>query len=316
MSAPRRVMVLTHIGRPAAVSAGCEVVARLDAAGATVVVPHSEWAVLAADPSLTAHPSSLDVLPGAGDAAAVLAAQVDVVVVLGGDGTILRAAELVRGTQVPLLGVNLGHFGFLAESDPDVLSETVARVVAGAYSVEQRMTADVRVWCDGDVIYEGWALNEVSVEKASRERILDVIIEVDRRPLTRFGCDGVVVATPTGSTAYAFSAGGPVVWPEVEALLVTPISAHALFARPLVVQISSVVAVETLPTLGGEGVLWSDGRRMFALPPASRIEVRRGRHPVQLARLAPAAFTERLVNRFRLPVGGWRGPAAPTESAS
>jgi NAD+ kinase len=304
----RRVLVVSHVGRAAARVATLEVVDRLVAAGVEVAVVEPEWRVLCRD---RARPPRVDVLPAPGDAdpgAAVDGA--DAVVVLGGDGSILRAAELVRGREVPLVGVNLGHFGFLAENDPDDLGRTVARVVAGDYAVEQRMTVDVQVLSDGQVLHRDWALNEVTLEKASRERMLDVVVEIDGRPLTRFGCDGVVVATPTGSTAYAFSAGGPVVWPEVEALLVAPISAHALFARPLVVQPSSLVALETMPALGGEGLVVADGRRDVALPPTARIEVTRGEHPVRLARLAPVPFTERLVNKFRLPVGGWRGPAA------
>jgi NAD+ kinase len=308
MTPARRVLVVSHVGRVAARAATLEVVDRLTAAGVEVAVVEPEWRVLCRD---RAHPPRVDVLPTPGDAdpgATVDGA--DAVVVLGGDGSILRAAELVRGRDVPLVGVNLGHFGFLAENDPDDLGRTVARVVAGDYEVEQRMTVDVRVLSDGQVLHRDWALNEVTLEKASRERMLDVVVEIDGRPLTRFGCDGVVVATPTGSTAYAFSAGGPVVWPEVEALLVAPISAHALFARPLVVQPSSLVALETMPALGGEGLVVADGRRDVALPPTARIEVTRGEHAVRLARLAPVPFTERLVNKFRLPVGGWRGPAA------
>ncbi|MGF1662299.1 MAG: NAD kinase [Kineosporiaceae bacterium] len=307
MTPARRVLVVSHVGRAAARVAALEVVDRLVAAGVEVAVAEPEWQVLCRD---RPHPPRVDVLPLPGDAdpgATVDGA--DAVVVLGGDGSILRAAELVRGREVPLVGVNLGHFGFLAENDPDDLGRTVARVVAGDYAVEQRMTVDVRVLSDGEVLHRDWALNEVTLEKASRERMLDVVVEIDGRPLTRFGCDGVVVATPTGSTAYAFSAGGPVVWPEVEALLVAPISAHALFARPLVVQPSSLVALETVPALGGEGLVVADGRRDIPLPPTARIEVTRGEHPVRLARLAPVPFTERLVNKFRLPVGGWRGPA-------
>jgi NAD+ kinase len=159
---------------------------------------------------------------------------------------------------------------------------------------------------DGHVVHRDWALNEASVEKAARERMLEVVIEVDGRPVSGFGCDGVVCATPTGSTAYAFSAGGPVVWPEVEALLMVPISAHALFAKPLVTSPDSVLAVEVQhSTL--QGVLWCDGRRTVPLPPGARIEVRRGAVPVRLARLHHASFTDRLVAKFALPVAGWRG---------
>jgi NAD+ kinase len=155
---------------------------------------------------------------------------VELVMVLGGDGTILRAADLVREVDVPLLGVNLGHVGFLAESERADLAQTVEWIARRDYTVEERMTIDVQVWVRGQKIWHTWALNEAAIEKANRERMLEVVTEVDQRPLTTFGCDGIVLATPTGSTAYAFSAGGPVVWPEVEALLIVPISAHALFA--------------------------------------------------------------------------------------
>ncbi len=163
------------------------------------------------------------------------------------------------------------------------------------------------VFRDGELVTSTWALNEASVEKAARQRMLEVVVEVDGRPLSRFGCDGVVCATPTGSTAYNFSAGGPVVWPGVEALLMVPISAHALFSRPLVVAPSSTLAVEVLARTEGAGVLWCDGRRTVDLPPGARIEVRRGERPVRFVRLHEAPFTDRLVAKFGLPVQGWRG---------
>jgi NAD+ kinase len=169
------------------------------------------------------------------------------------------------------------------------------------------MTLEVHAFEDGHQVFSSWALNEVTVEKASRERMLEAVVEVDGRPLSRWGCDGVVCATPTGSTAYNFSAGGPVVWPQVEALLMVPISAHALFARPMVVAPTSVLAVELLARTEGAGVLWCDGRRTVDLPPGARIEVRRGTSPVRLVRLHQAPFTDRLVAKFDLPVEGWRG---------
>jgi NAD+ kinase len=236
--------------------------------------------------------------------------EIELAIVLGGDGTILRAAELVRGGTAPVLGINMGHVGFLAESERDDMDDAVRRVIDRDYRVEERLALSVRVKDSTDaVIYETWALNEATVEKASRERMLEVVIEVDGRPLSSFGCDGVVVATPTGSTAYNFSAGGPVIWPSVEAIAVVPLSAHALFARPLVVGPEAPIAIEVLERTSGVGILWCDGRRSHELPPGARVVVRRSTEPVRLARLHPPAFTDRLVRKFRLPVTGWRGPA-------
>lgn len=231
----------------------------------------------------------------------------ELAVVIGGDGTILRAAELARESGTPLLGVNLGHVGFLAEAEHDDIEFTIDAIVNRRYTSEERLTIDVSVFRERELVATTWALNEASVEKAARERMLEVVVEVDGRPLSRWGCDGVVCATPTGSTAYNFSAGGPIVWPGVEALLMVPISAHALFARPMVVSPSSVLAVEVLARTEGAGVLWCDGRRTVDLPPGARIEVRRGHTPVRLARLHQAPFTDRLVAKFDLPVAGWRG---------
>jgi NAD+ kinase len=294
MTDKRSVLIVTHTGRPGAVRSGQLVLSRLNEAGIAARVLDSEAEDLSC--------AGVDVMPVSGAAAE----GAEVVIVLGGDGTLLRAADLARTCGTPLLGVNLGHVGFLAEAERADLAATVDKVAAGAYDVEERMTVDVIVRQNGSVIATGWALNEVSVEKASRQRMLELVAEIDGRPLSRWGCDGVVCATPTGSTAYAFSAGGPVVWPEVEALLVVPISAHALFARPMVVSPHSVVALELLPATSG-GVLWCDGRRRIELPAGARVEVRRGERPVRLARLHQTPFTDRLVTKFGLPVAGWRG---------
>jgi NAD+ kinase len=231
----------------------------------------------------------------------------ELALVIGGDGTILRAAEITHSSGTPVLGVNLGHVGFLAEAEYDDVESTIDAIVHRRYTAEDRLTLDVNVFRDGEVVFSTFALNEASVEKAARQRMLEVVVEIDGRPLSRFGCDGVVCATPTGSTAYNFSAGGPIVWPEVEALLMVPISAHALFARPMVVAPTSVLAVEVLARTEGAGVLWCDGRRAVDLPPGARIEVTRGARPVRLVRLHRAPFTDRLVAKFGLPVEGWRG---------
>lgn len=233
----------------------------------------------------------------------------ELVVVIGGDGTILRAAELSRDSGTPVLGINLGHVGFLAEADPEDSDSTIQAIIARSYGVEERLTLDISVIVEDQTVARTWALNEASVEKASRERMLDVLVEIDQRPLSRWGCDGVVCATPTGSTAYNFSAGGPIVWPEVEALLLVPLSAHALFARPMVVAPTSTLAVQLIADTGGAGVLWCDGRRTFDLAPGARVEVRRAAAPIRLARLHSAPFTGRLVAKFDLPVTGWRGAA-------
>ena len=195
--------------------------------------------------------------------------------VLGGDGTVLRAAELARPTGVPLLGVNLGHYGFLAEAEEEFIAGAIDAIACGHYAVEERMTIDAVARRNGDVLARTWALNEAAIEKSTRERILEVVLEVDGRPVSAFGCDGVLCATPTGSTAYAFSAGGPLVWPQVEALLLVPSNAHALFARPMVISPDSRVAVEVAPS-GPPAVLDCDGRRTFPLPAGTRVEVTRG----------------------------------------
>jgi NAD+ kinase len=237
----------------------------------------------------------------------------ELAVVFGGDGTILRAAEMCRGSGTPVLGVNLGHVGFLAEADVADIQEVVQRVVARSWTVEERLTIDIRVTVAGDVVADTWALNEASVEKASRERMVDLVVEIDARPVSRWGGDGVVCATPTGSTAYNFSAGGPIVWPEVHALLMVPISAHALFARPLVVSPDSTLAIEVV---GGQSsaVLWCDGRRTVDLPFGARVEVVRGAESVRLARLHEAPFADRVVRKFDLPVQGWRGASEQRRS--
>jgi NAD+ kinase len=291
----RTVFLLAHTGRPAAVRSAERVVEGLLRCGIGVRILREE----AVDLSL---PLSVEVV----DEGRPATDGCELIVVLGGDGTLLRGADFARASGVPMLGVNLGRVGFLAEAERDDLDNVVDRVVARDYEVEERMTLDVLVRADGHVTHTDWALNEASVEKADRERMLEVAIEVDGRPVSAFGCDGVVCATPTGSTAYAFSAGGPVVWPEVEALLMVPISAHALFAKPLVTSPSSVLAVEVQPTTR-HGVLWCDGRRSVPLPAGARVEVRRGAVPVRLARLHHAPFTDRLVAKFALPVAGWRG---------
>ncbi len=296
MSFGGEVLLVLHTGHPEYARTAEQVAHRLATSGVGLRVLAEEATHL--DPALRDNevPTGPDAAAGA-----------RLVVVLGGDGTLLRAAELARPCGVPLLGVNLGRVGFLAEADLDSLDEAVAAIVDGDNLVDERMTVAVTACLNGSTLARTWALNEASVEKSRRERILEVVVEVDRRPVSGVGCDGGRCATPTGSTAYAFSAGGPVVWPDVDALVVVPSNAHALFARPLVVSPDSVVAVETDPH-GHTAVLCCAGRRTFELPAGARVEVVRGATPIRLVRLHDCPFTDRLVRKFALPVRGWRGP--------
>jgi NAD+ kinase len=299
----RHVLLLAHTGRDATVDAAASALAMLRDGGVVPVLTAIERADLAAR-------CDVDGAAVLGDDVAV--EDLELVVVLGGDGTILRAAELVRNSDVPLLGVNMGHVGFLAEAERDDLARVMARVIERRWDVEERRAIAVQVFVDDRLVHEDWALNEATVEKAARERMLEVALEIDGRPLSTFGCDGVVVSTPTGSTAYAFSGGGPVVWPTLDAMLVVPLSAHALFARPLVVPPTSTIAIEILLRTPVTGVLWCDGRRMFDLAVGARIEIGASPQPVRLARIHSEQdrFTDRLVRKFDLPVSGWRGPAS------
>lgn len=297
MNGRREVLLVTHSGRASAVTVTGQLSRQLTAAGIHVRVPAEELADLrAADPEVPVEvwdPSS---------------SACELVVVVGGDGTILRAAEFAVATDVPLLGVNLGHVGFLAEVESDNVPDVTATVVNRSYVVEERLALTVRVMHDGTELWQSFALNEASLEKVSRQRMIEVMLEISDHPLSRWGCDGVVIATPTGSTAYAWSVGGPVIWPGVAAMMVAPISAHALFARPLVVDPRITVALE-LAIDGQEAILTCDGRRDATVPPGSRIEVTAMDQPIRFARLHSADFTDRLVAKFHLPVDGWRGAA-------
>ena len=302
-SVPRRVLMLTHTGREDARDVALAFCKALTDNGIIVRLLASEAVDLGIDPA------RYDPCIELSEAETGASADCELALVIGGDGTILRAAEVTHAIGTPVLGVNLGHVGFLAEAEHDDVESTIDAIVNRRYTAEDRMTLEVTVRRDGELVSRTFAMNDASVEKAARERMLEVVVEIDGRPLSRWGCDGVVCATPTGSTAYNFSAGGPIVWPAVEALLMVPISAHALFARPLVVAPTSVLAIEVLTRTESAGVLWCDGRRAVDLPPGARIEVRRGENPVRLVRLHDSPFTDRLVAKFGLSVEGWRGAA-------
>jgi NAD+ kinase len=305
MSEKRLVLLVSHTARDEAIVATLESASALVASGITPVMTPEQLKETKKFATGEAAKTMDQVLELGTDCQE---AQLELAVVLGGDGTILKAAEIVRESQTPLLGINLGHVGFLAESEKNEIGSTIERVAKRDYLVKERLTLDVSVLLEGKEVYRTWALNEAAVEKSAREKMLEVVVEIDSRPLSSFGCDGIVISTPTGSTAYAFSAGGPVVWPSVDALLLVPLSAHALFARPLVISPGSLLAVEVLQRSPGNGVLWCDGRRSTELPAGARVEVRKSSKSVKLARLNQGPFTNRLVKKFSLPVEGWRGP--------
>ncbi|OHU98979.1 NAD kinase [Mycobacterium talmoniae] len=306
MTAERTVLLVVHTGREEATDTARRVEKVLGDNGIALRVLSAEAVdrgpLHLAPDDMRALGVDIEVV----DADAHAAQGCELVVVLGGDGTFLRAAELARNADIPVLGVNLGRIGFLAEAEAETIDTVLDHVIARDYRVEQRMTLDVVVRADGRIIDHGWALNEASMEKGPRLGVLGVVVEVDGRPVSTFGCDGVLVSTPTGSTAYAFSAGGPVLWPDLDAILVVPNNAHALFARPMVTSPDSTIAIE-VEASGHDALVFCDGRRDMLVPAGGRLEVTRCDTPVKWARLDSAPFTDRLVRKFRLPVTGWRG---------
>lgn len=305
----REILLVPHTGREANVQAASRAAELLTGAGITVrVLARHDPRPLDENPALQNLPRVTH------EADAALGCEL--VLVLGGDGTFLRAADLARAQDLPVLGINLGHVGFLAESEAHSLDRAIQSVIDREYRVVDRMTIDAIVTDDeGAEIGRSWALNEVSVENLNRRGVLDAILEVDYRPVSSFGCDGVLISTPTGSTAYSFSAGGPVLWPELDAILVVPNNAHALFTKPLVVSPNSTVAVESMSSTS-PAMAVMDGFRPIAMPPGSRIEVVRGETPVRWVRLDDRPFTDRLVSKLRLPISGWRGPKQEQQEQS
>jgi NAD+ kinase len=306
VTSERTILLVVHTGRDEATETARRVEKALSARGiglrvlAAEAVDHGMQQVV--PDVLRSLGSSIEIV----DADERAAEGCELVLALGGDGTFLRAAELARNVEIPVLGVNLGRIGFLAEAEADAIDSVLEHVIDRDYVVEERMTLDIVVRVDGRIAHRGWALNEASLEKGQRLGVLGVVLEVDGRPVSEFGCDGVLVSTPTGSTAYAFSAGGPILWPELEAILVVPNNAHALFARPMVTRPEASIAIE-IEASGHDAMVFCDGRREMAVPAGGRLEVTRCGTPLKWVRLDSAPFTDRLVRKFRLPVTGWRG---------
>jgi NAD+ kinase len=228
---------------------------------------------------------------------------VELVLVLGGDGTILRGAEYAVANNVPLLGINLGHVGFMAEVEAFTFEDVANAVINKDYVSDERMLLSFEVKRNGSIIERGWALNEVSIERKSTTMV-ELFVQIDNRPLSRWGCDGIICATPTGSTAYAFSAGGPVLWPEVQALVLLPIAAHALFAKPMVIAPSSTIGIAIESS---DASLSADALRKIELKKDDEVAITKSDTQITLAHLKSTVFTDRLVAKFKLPVEGWRG---------
>jgi NAD+ kinase len=281
----RSLLLVVNDSRPQAVTAATEMAAMLHNAGLTL---------------LTVGNLKIDHVS---QVALTDISECEIALVLGGDGTILRGAEIVQNTNIPLLGINLGHVGFLAEVEKAAISEIAKAIIDKSYVTDSRLLLAVSVKRAGKIVNEGFALNEATVER-SETAMVELFLQIDNRPISRWGCDGLICATPTGSTAYAFSAGGPIIWPEVEALVVLPIAAHALFAKPLVISPDSRVVVDIESQ---SAVLSADGLRKFPLLAKDRITIVRNEQRVRLAHLKETNFSDRLVAKFKLPVEGWRG---------
>ena len=282
---PRHIIFLVNPSRPEAIAAAKELSQLLLKEGFTLSTP-----------------SDVSIL-GIANVAVSELSNAELVVVLGGDGTILRGAEVARTQNIPILGVNLGHVGFLAEVEKPSFSDVASSISSKKYEIESRMLLSYAVKRNGEVISSGWALNEVTVER-QKTTMVELFVQIDDRPLSRWGCDGLICSTPTGSTAYAFSAGGPVLWPEIDALVLLPISAHALFSRPMVVSPQSQIVVEIE---SNEALLSADALRKLPLENGDQVHITKDKSVVKLAHMKATLFTDRLVAKFKLPVEGWRG---------
>ena len=290
-TSPRKVILVLHPTKVEALDSGVELSEKLRAQGFHVLT-NSLRPLEGASPIPHADSGS--------EAAEVRDSEI--AVVLGGDGTILRAAEIVRGTGIPILGINLGNVGFLAEISRPTVDETLAAIVNKSYRGEERLSIAYRVIRDGEQVTSGWAFNETTIER-SQSQMVELFVNIDSRPLSRWGCDGVICATPTGSTAYAFSAGGPVVWPEVSAFILLPLAAHALFAKPMVISPSSEIGIDVISR---DALLSADGMRKFALQQGDRVILSKDLTQISIVHIESATFTDRLVAKFKLPIEGWR----------
>ena len=284
-SAPHAVGLVVHGGRPEAVATAGRIAEQLASMGVTVAgVKDDGWSNATVD---WRPPESF------GDG-------LGVVVALGGDGTLLRAAYLARDRGLPLLGVNLGRLGFLSEVEAGQVDDAMQRLVTGDFEVENRMTLAVSVHdAEGQLVGTSWALNDASVERTIPQRLIVFEVRVNQTVLANVPADAIILATPTGSTAYAFSAGGPIMSPLVDAILLTPVAPHSLFDRTIVVDPNESLVVR--PVAGHSTCVVScDGRESIPVPPGGSVHVSRGEVPVRMARLTSFDFYQRVRDKFHL----------------
>lgn len=297
------VGMVVHPGRPEARTAARRAAGVVGDAGSTVVAcAGDDWW----DGGGSAGAGAGTAAPAVGGtvvdvrAPGAFASGLDIIVVFGGDGTFLRAAWLARDCEVPLMGVNLGRLGFLSEVELADVPEALTRMLDGGFSTEERMTLSVAVHdADGEVVARSWALNEASVERTVPQRLIVLRLEVDGTVLADVPADALVCATPTGSTAYAFSAGGPILAPRLDAMLVVAVAPHSLFDRTVVVAPDETIRVTPI---GGENVcvVSLDGRESLEVPDGGWVTVCPGEVPVRMARLSPFDFYARLRSKFGL----------------
>lgn len=284
-SVPRRVGLVVHTARPSAVAMASHIADRLRTDDVEVVVADE-----GGDPTRLGLPVR----------ASGFAEGLDLVLSLGGDGTFLRAAHHCRDAGVPLLGINMGTLGFLAEVEEDHVDDAIEAVLAGCWTIAERGTIDaVCTTAHGQPIGSGWSLNEVSIEKSARQHMLHTSISVGDRPYTRFGADAVIVATSTGSTAYALSAGGPIVSPMVNVTLVVPVAPHTLYDRTLVVDPSEAIVVTVAPDQEA-AVVSCDGRTPMLVPAGGSVTCRGALTPVLVAQVDPLPFPSLIRRKFNL----------------
>jgi len=313
--ATMRIAVVAHLARPGAVELVRRALDELVAAGHDCVlhIPDGVGSAPAPDDlvNLLAVPDGLgvasggDVESGRGPSAAGRGGggggeEPELVISFGGDGTFLRAARIARDAGAPVIGVNVGRVGFLAEIDPRDLETVLPLLGAGKYTVEARSTLELELLdADGVSVGTGWALNDVAIEKVARQRLVRLEVEIGTTPFANVAADAVIVATSTGSTAYALSAGGPIVNPTLDAMLIVPVAPHSLFDRTVVTDLEDVVTVRVSADQDG-ALVSTDGMDPRVIGPGGSAVVRGGARPVLVARLGGPAFFGRVRRTFRL----------------